>query len=240
MAIEVAIGSQDDKLQTAALRWILANRENLNVKFELPDKPTRAQEYVYNLFHGLVLTKIKVEPKSDEIRLDNSLYKGGQLVRGGLELTFQRTGSYSCVMSARPSGEHAPHRLDDLHDIAGRGRSGQQAGGAGEPPRADRPVVSAVTCVAVGLGLAALLAAEASAADRTIAIRESDFRGEFSGRGRGVGRGAGRRGRRWATRSERNEPAGSARALTGEAAEASVRQARPRETVVIGPKARPS
>jgi hypothetical protein len=104
MAIEVALGSQDDKLQTAALRWILSNRENLNVKVELPEKPSKAQEYVYNLFHGLVLTKIKVEPKSDEIRLDNGNFKAGQLVRGGLELTFAWGGNYSCVMSARPTG----------------------------------------------------------------------------------------------------------------------------------------
>lgn len=103
MAIEVALGSQDDKLQTAALRWILANRTNLNVKVELPDKPSKAQEFVYNDFHGLVLREIKVEPKSDEIRLGNSSFQAGQLVRGGLELTFSRN-AFSCVMTARPTG----------------------------------------------------------------------------------------------------------------------------------------
>lgn len=104
MAIEVALGSQDDKLQTAALRWILANRTNLNVKVELQDKPSKAQEFVYNEFHGLVLRDIKVEPKSDEIRLGNSYFQAGQLVRGGIELTFFKTNTYSCVMSARPTG----------------------------------------------------------------------------------------------------------------------------------------
>lgn len=104
MALEVALSSQDDKLQTAALRWILSNRENLNVKVELPDKPTKPQEYVYETFHGLVVKKIKVDPKSDELRADNDSFKAGSLIRGGIEMTFRWNGLYSCVMLARPAG----------------------------------------------------------------------------------------------------------------------------------------
>lgn len=102
MAMEAALGSDDERLQTAALRHLLQSNRNLAVNVVLPDGSEPAQEYLHGIFHGLVLEGIAVS-ESDEILMEKpKSFETGQLVRGGFNVNFDNFYDwYDCVMEVR-------------------------------------------------------------------------------------------------------------------------------------------
>lgn len=99
MALDAALGSKDAELQTTGLRWLIRNRQRLPITVELPDDASKAQQLVFQRWHGFVLAEPRLAEGSDEILLKNGGYDGGSIVRGGLTLTFR--SPLACVVDAK-------------------------------------------------------------------------------------------------------------------------------------------
>ncbi len=104
LAMEAGLASTDQRVQTAALRWLFRERTRIPVAVVLPKDADAEQAYAYDRWHGLVLQQVEINEKTDEIQLKNSYYAGGQLVRGGFDLRFERANDFNCVLAARVAG----------------------------------------------------------------------------------------------------------------------------------------
>jgi hypothetical protein len=100
MAMESALGSGDEQLVTSALRELFDGRSEILVKLVLPERPTQAQQWLYQQWHGLMLSNTKVDRTTDQISTANRKQKG-QLVRGGFELRLPGW-NHVCIMRGRP------------------------------------------------------------------------------------------------------------------------------------------
>lgn len=111
MAMEAALVSDDERLQTAGLRQLIDSRDFLVVEIVEPTQASQAQAYSYSLWRELTLTELKINTANDQITgkfraaaIPNSGFVG-QLDRGGLrlELKAYRTGSgnyqYTCALA---------------------------------------------------------------------------------------------------------------------------------------------
>lgn len=110
MAMETALSSDDERLQTAGLRQLIDSRDFLVVEIVEPTQASQAQAYTYNLYRELVLTELKINTATDEItgsfrtasvRNNNFV---GQLTRGGLRIELKShnrnsTPQYSCALA---------------------------------------------------------------------------------------------------------------------------------------------
>ncbi|WP_442488888.1 hypothetical protein [Halomonas litopenaei] len=91
MTLELALNSQDARLKTTALRYLINSRELLLVDLIRPDNSSQAQEFIYHEWRELALQELKVAPATDEITgtFNSSKKRGqviGQLTRGGVQL----------------------------------------------------------------------------------------------------------------------------------------------------------
>ncbi|MEL7982785.1 hypothetical protein AAG584_22335 [Vreelandella titanicae] len=110
MAMEAALVSDDERLQTAGLRQLINSRDFLVVEVVEPTQASQAQAYTYSLWRELTLTELKINTANDQITgefraaaiADSGFV--GQLDRGGLrfELKAYRTGpgkyNYTCAL----------------------------------------------------------------------------------------------------------------------------------------------
>jgi hypothetical protein len=78
-----ALKSDDLRLRTAGLRYVLASRNTFDVVVERPVHPTPAQQKLYQQYGSLTLRSVKLDEKTDEItavifnRVSGSIIKGG-------------------------------------------------------------------------------------------------------------------------------------------------------------------
>jgi len=106
-AFEVAFSSKDPRLRKAALRHFLDGRAELRMEVVLPDRPDKAQQLLFDSYHGYRFETLKIDPKSDILTFDQRANKdwSGQLVEDGFDLTLStRTSTYgwlNCVMNMR-------------------------------------------------------------------------------------------------------------------------------------------
>jgi len=81
-----ALKSDDLRLRTAGLRYVLASRSTFDVVVDPPVHPT-AQQKVYQQYATLTLRALKLDEKTDEIK---AVMGGGavigSIIRGGFEL----------------------------------------------------------------------------------------------------------------------------------------------------------
>lgn len=103
MALETAMGGNDERLQTSAIRWFLNERQQIPVTLMLPERPTEGQRYIYQTWNPLILKKIEVTGQ-DEVSFQTPGGQGGQLIRGGMDLRFSRHSGIGCTMTLRPAG----------------------------------------------------------------------------------------------------------------------------------------
>ncbi len=98
MALEVALGSQNKRLQTKGVRYLLMNKTLILTPIT-PDNPDKAQEAAYNLHKGWAM-KVKYDASSDTFEGGGGT---GTLVQGGFNLVyrlrFSQTGN--CEMQVR-------------------------------------------------------------------------------------------------------------------------------------------
>lgn len=102
MAIESALSSDDERLHTTVIRWFIDTRSQISVTLILPERASEAQKYIYQKWNGLILKKPEVLG-ADEIKFKAGYGRGGQLVRGGMELNFNAGGAGVCKMTAKPA-----------------------------------------------------------------------------------------------------------------------------------------
>ncbi|MGJ7461897.1 hypothetical protein ACR80S_12420 [Halomonas sp. MA07-2] len=102
MALESALASGDDRLETAGLRQLFQDRELLSVEIIEPREPTQAQAYTFNIWRELMLSNLRIDRATDELsgRFNSGGASGsfaGHLTRGGWRIALSRTG-YSCSL----------------------------------------------------------------------------------------------------------------------------------------------
>ncbi len=68
---------------------------------ELPDDADEGDKKTYRTWQGLILDRIGIDPKTDEIKFNNSYFSGGQLVRGGFDLRFAWGADGGCIFASR-------------------------------------------------------------------------------------------------------------------------------------------
>ena len=100
MALESALSGDDERLQTTAIRWFINARSQIPVTLILPERASEAQKYVYQKWNGLILRNPQVSGQ-DEVVFRAGYGKGGQLIRGGMELRFNAGGAGVCTMTAK-------------------------------------------------------------------------------------------------------------------------------------------
>lgn len=88
MALESALASGDDRLETAGLRQLFQDRELLSVEIIQPREPTQAQAYTFNIWRELMLSELRIDRATDELsgRFRAANASGtfaGHLTRGG-------------------------------------------------------------------------------------------------------------------------------------------------------------
>lgn len=110
MAMETALLSDDERLQTAGLRQLFHSRDFLVVEVVVPTQPSQAQAYTYNIWRELTLDELRINSANDQITgkfraagINNSDFVG-QLDRGGLRLELKafRTSygfRYTCALA---------------------------------------------------------------------------------------------------------------------------------------------
>lgn len=100
MALETALASDDELLQTYAIRWYLTERTQIPVTLTRPPRPDAGQTYMLETFSDFVLKKVEVNDQ-DEISFNAKAGRGGQLIRGGMELRFTPYSGIGCTMTLR-------------------------------------------------------------------------------------------------------------------------------------------
>ncbi len=100
MALESALSSDDERLQTTAIRWYINARSQIPVTLILPERASEAQKYIYQKWSGLILRNPQVSGQ-DEIVYRAGYGKGGQLIPGGMELSFNAGAAGVCTMTAK-------------------------------------------------------------------------------------------------------------------------------------------
>ncbi|EHJ94651.1 hypothetical protein [Vreelandella boliviensis] len=95
MAMETAMLSDDERLQTAGLRQLINSRDFIVVEIVEPTQASQAQAYTYSLWRELTLTELKIDTTNDQITgkfraaaVRNNDFVG-QLDRGGLRLELK-------------------------------------------------------------------------------------------------------------------------------------------------------
>ena len=98
LTMEAALGGDDERLQTAALRHLFTNRTSFIANIEMPEHPSDAEKAMYLGLEFLELNNIELNQENDEL---NIKYWRGHLVRGGV--TLRGTSSYTkhCKLTAR-------------------------------------------------------------------------------------------------------------------------------------------
>lgn len=110
MAMETALSSDDERLQTAGLRQLIQSRDFLVVELVEPTQASQAQAYTYSLYRELTLADLRINSATDEItgnfrtasvRNNNFV---GQLTRGGLRLELKshprnNMPQYNCALA---------------------------------------------------------------------------------------------------------------------------------------------
>lgn len=139
MAMETALGSDDERLKTAGLRQLIQSRDFLVVEVVEPTQGSQAQAYTYSLYRELTLADLKINSANDEIigsfrtasvRNNNFV---GQLTRGGLRIELKSHNrnsmpQYSCALALNElSGVELAGVLNC--SIGGEHRGEENAGG---------------------------------------------------------------------------------------------------------------
>lgn len=89
LIFEKALKSDDLRLRTAGLRYVLASRSTFDVVVELPVHPTPAQQRIYEIHGLLTLSNVKIDEKTDEIKANIMSRKvKGSMIRGGFEISW--------------------------------------------------------------------------------------------------------------------------------------------------------
>lgn len=105
MTLEAAFQSDDIRVQTAALRWLFSERSKLLFQVDQPPQADNGSSFAYELWEGHVLRNFKFDKNTDEIIINESNYKGGQLIRGGFQLEYawypDRREGYRCTFLGR-------------------------------------------------------------------------------------------------------------------------------------------
>lgn len=82
-----ALKSNDLRLRTAGLRYVLASRSTFDFVVEPPIHPTPAQQSVFQRYGTLTFHNVKVNEKTDEITaIVVNQGASGAMIRGGFEL----------------------------------------------------------------------------------------------------------------------------------------------------------
>ncbi len=102
MALETAFSSDDEMLHTSAIRWYLSERSEIPVTLTRPERPDAGQIYMLDTYANFILTRIEVN-ELDEITFRAPGAKGGQLIRGGVELRLVPYSGIGCTMILRPA-----------------------------------------------------------------------------------------------------------------------------------------
>lgn len=111
MAMETALSSDDERLQTAGLRQLIQSRDFVVVEVVEPTQASQAQAYTYSLWRELTLNELRINSDNDQITgkfraagISNSDFVG-QLDRGGLRLELkafrasQGVHHYTCALA---------------------------------------------------------------------------------------------------------------------------------------------
>lgn len=110
MAIETALISDDERLQTAGLRQLIHSRDFIVVEVLEPAQASKAQAYTYSLYRELTLTDLRINTATDEItgNFRNASVRNnnfvGQLTRGGLRIELKShpvhsMPQYTCALA---------------------------------------------------------------------------------------------------------------------------------------------
>lgn len=109
MAMEIALSSDDERLQTAGLRQLIQSRDFLIMEVVEPTQASQAQVFTYNVWRELTLDELKINSANDQIngRFRTAVATNndfvGQLDRGGLRLELKAFYSggwgFSCILA---------------------------------------------------------------------------------------------------------------------------------------------
>lgn len=149
MALETALVSDDERLQTAGLRQLIHSRDFLVVEIVEPAQASQAQAHTYNLWRELTLTELKINPANDQITGSfraaaiRDISFVGQLVRGGLRLELkagrdtynQRINSTCTLALSELSGVELTGVLDCYIGSSQRGEDKADGNSASLPAR---------------------------------------------------------------------------------------------------------
>jgi hypothetical protein len=104
MTLQAALGSDNLRVQTTALRWIFSEGKKLIFQLIDPNSSDKGTNYTYKLWRGHVLKGYQFDPITNEITLRKSNFNAGYLIRGGFQLEYkwypERIKGYRCTFMA--------------------------------------------------------------------------------------------------------------------------------------------